>query len=97
MTNNDFSNQDLYKEEEKLSDTFFKVSKLFLGLMEKPMDYQEMSDFLNEKDCPCEFSTEILNKYINTLRALGLQIEKVKNKFQLFNFSVIIPKKVWTM
>lgn len=69
----------------KISNTTIRVSKLFLELLERPMDFNEMFDFFNKQHNTNIYSTEVLNKYINTLRAIGLKIKRINGKYHLLN------------
>ena len=78
--------KDILTEQDKLSETFFRVAKVLIGLTNIPMDYNDIYNYLNDNGCSVEYSPETFNKYLNTLRVLGLIIEKDKDKFTLFNF-----------
>lgn len=70
----------------KKSETTMRISKLLLEFINRPMNYEEMFKYLEEKVKSPVYTTEVLNKYLNTLRALGLQIEKYNGKYYLLNF-----------
>ena len=71
----------------KISDTIIRVSKLFLQFLETPMDFDDMFEFFNNVCKTPVYSKEVLNKYLNTLRAAGLRIERLKGgKYYLYNF-----------
>ena len=74
----------------KTSETTLRVLKLFLELISRPMSYEEMLKFVNEKSKTPVYTKEVLGKYINTLRAIGLNIGKYKGKYYLLNFLVQI-------
>ena len=76
-------------EDKKVSETFLKVATILSCLMKKPMDYNEVFRFCLDSNVDNFLSKESFNKYINTLRALGLTIEKLPDeKYHLFNFFV---------
>ena len=72
----------------KVSDTILRVSTLLLKLMEKPMNYEDIFEYFGEKVSSQVYTTEVIKKYLNTLRALGLDILKEKGKYFLTNFLV---------
>ena len=78
------------KANSKVSETILRVSNLLLKLMEKPLDYDEIFECFEKKVSTQVYTTEVLKKYFNTLRALGLEISKEKGKYILKNFLVQI-------
>lgn len=70
----------------KSSDTALRVGQLLLGLLEKPMNNDEIFKYFDDKSATPVYTTEVLNKYLNTLKTLGLQIEKINGKYHLLNF-----------
>ena len=75
----------------KISDTMLRVSKLFIQLLEKPMDFNEIFEYFNQISKTPVYSKEVIIKYLNTLRAAGLEIERLKGgKYYLYNFLTAI-------
>ena len=70
----------------KTSDTTIRVGKFLLELLNNPMSYDEMLKFFENKVENPVYTKEVLSKYLNTLRALGLEISKYKSKYYLLNF-----------
>ncbi len=70
----------------KFSETILRVSSLLLQLLQKPMNYEEMFDFYNKNFENTVYSKEVLNKYLNTLRMAGLNIERINGRYTLLNF-----------
>ena len=70
----------------KTADTTMKIGKFLLELINNPMDYNEMFNFFAKKLNKPVYSKEVLSKYLNTLRALGLEIKKYNSKYYLVNF-----------
>lgn len=75
----------------QISETFIKIAYIFLNLTKTPMDYDDIYKCLLNKSMEVEYSKETFNKYLNTLRALGLKIDKLSDgKYHLLNFFVQI-------
>ena len=70
----------------KTLETILRVLGLLLQLLQNAMSYQEMFDFYNKNFKTPIYSKEVLNKYLNTLRIAGLDIERYNGKYVLFNF-----------
>lgn len=70
----------------KTSDTTLKIGKFLLEFINIPMSYDEMFKFFDKKLNNPVYSKEVLSKYLNTLRALGLETKKHNNQYYLVNF-----------
>lgn len=70
----------------KVSDTTMRVSGLLMQLIESPMSFQDMFEYFDKAFDNSVYSTQVLIKYLNTLRAVGLQIQRKKGLYYLLNF-----------
>lgn len=77
-------------ENHKKYETIIRVLKIFLGLTNRPMSYEDIYKYLEKENIVSDLSPELVNKYINTLRAAGLHIDKIQGRYTLFNSLVSI-------
>lgn len=70
----------------KISDTTKRVALLLKELIKRPLSYDDMLKLFSENGEKPVYTTEVLNKYINTLRTLGLQIKRIDGKYTLLTF-----------
>ena len=79
----------------KTSETTKRVALLLKELVKKPLSYDDMLKLLSEKGEKPVYTTEVLNKYINTLRTLGLQVKRIDGKYTLltFLFQLVLSKQ----
>ena len=70
----------------KSSDTSSRVALLLRELIKRPLDYTDIMKLFDEKNKKPVYTTVVLNKYINTLRTLGLQIKRSEKKYTLLTF-----------
>ena len=74
----------------RISDSSARVALLLSELIKKPLDYNEIRKLFNDNNKKSVSTNEVLNKYINTLRTLGLDIKREQGKYTLYNFLVQI-------
>ena len=72
------------------SDSSARVALLLNELIKKPLDYSEIRKLFDDNNKKSVSTNEVLNKYINTLRTLGLNIKREEGKYTLYNFLVQI-------
>ena len=72
------------------SDSSARVALLLSELIKKPLNYSEIRKLFDDNNKKSVSTNEVLNKYINTLRTLGLNIKRKEGKYTLYNFLVQI-------
>lgn len=68
--------------DKKISVSGYRVLELLKALSEKPLSSQEMLEILEEKTNNV-YRKELVTKYLNTLKLIGFDIEKNKDKYIL--------------
>lgn len=74
------------KSQLKSSGTSSRVALLLRELIKRPLDYTDIMKLFDEKNKKQVYTTVVLNKYINTLRTLGLEIKRSEKKYTLLTF-----------
>ena len=74
----------------KISDTSSRVALLLKELIKRTLTYNDMLQLFNDNNKKPVYTTVVLNKYLNTLRTLGLNIKREGGKYTLLNFLVQI-------
>lgn len=72
------------KFKEKYNESCIKVFNLITLLFEDRANYDDVISIFSESDDNKQHVT--LNKYLNTLKVFGIDVKKVKNKFEIKNF-----------
>ncbi len=72
------------KNQEKIPASGFRVLEILKVLTQKPMTANEMLQFVEEMN-DTSYRKELILKYLNTLKAFGFEIVKVKDKYYLEN------------
>ena len=69
-------------KEIKIAGSSLRVLELLKALAQKPLSTSDLLRIIEEKDEKL-FRKEIVNKYLNTLKLLGLKIKKIDRKYTL--------------